>query len=428
MVPPVKILFIFMSELRSVAICSLLLSNVNQSIDRRANYQYIDNFLCNSMYRVGAIDSIVDVIGTLLALHHLSVITVSCSRIPMGEGTVWTDHGQLPVPAFATMRLLIGMKTCKGPGDKNGTVTGELVTPTAAALLRVLTGVADAEREQRVGKKGTVRMGRPPNFTPRAVGLGAGTKDFIKHPNVIRLILGDEVMDDDVRLHHQSAADILLTVPDLVQKEVKSEELVVEKTEGKASNTTSDAHAEKSEVSDEFERSPSHKHDTRWNVDKLTLVQANIDDITAEVLSHTLDLLLKNDAIDAWVEPIVMKKGRSAHTLNCLFHSQEGLDGKLMEIIFKNTTTLGIPIQRDIERASLHRKMIQVQTLYGVGNKDALDGIVNVKLGLMGDEVVSVKAEFEDCKAISEATGVPIKKIADCATSKAQEQISYHKS
>jgi len=69
-----------------------------------------------------------------------------------------------------------------------------------------------------------------------------------------------------------------------------------------------------------------------------------------------------------------------------------------------------------------------VQTLYGVGDKDALDGIVNVKLGLMGDEVVSVKAEFEDCKAISEATGVPIKKIADCATSKAQEQISYHKS
>ena len=92
---------------------------------------------------------LLDTVGTLLALHHLGVdlgddvndsskrCAVSCSRLPLGEGNMWTDHGLLPVPAPATTRLMIGMPTsCPGPKG----VTGELVTPTAAALLRVLTG------------------------------------------------------------------------------------------------------------------------------------------------------------------------------------------------------------------------------------------------------------------------------------------------
>ena len=106
------------------------------------------------------------------------------------------------------------MKTCKGPGENNGTITGELVTPTAAALLRVLSGVADFENaknnkpvvgDKEEGSNISVRVGRPPIFTPRAVGIGAGTKDFIKHPNVIRLILGNEIILDDGRTKHQQS-------------------------------------------------------------------------------------------------------------------------------------------------------------------------------------------------------------------------------
>ena len=72
-------------------------------------------------HEVGAVDSIVDTVGTLLALHHLGVdlgssegdsVAISCSALPLGEGTVWTDHGLLPVPAPATLRLMIGMPTC----------------------------------------------------------------------------------------------------------------------------------------------------------------------------------------------------------------------------------------------------------------------------------------------------------------------------
>ena len=128
-------------------------------------------------HEVGAVDSIVDTVGTVLALHCLGVDSVSCSRLPLGEGTVWTAHGLLPVPAPATLRLLVGMPSCPGPPG----ITGELVTPTAAALLKVL-----ATSSGRV-------VGRPPCFTIRKVGIGAGTKDFVKHPNVLRVMIGDSI-------------------------------------------------------------------------------------------------------------------------------------------------------------------------------------------------------------------------------------------
>jgi uncharacterized protein (DUF111 family) len=84
---------------------------------------------------------------------------------------------------------MIGLPTCPGPAG----VTGELVTPTAAALLRVLTGLnnqADKKRRDDYWQPNLL-PGRPPSFIPRAVGLGAGTKDFERHPNILRLILGD---------------------------------------------------------------------------------------------------------------------------------------------------------------------------------------------------------------------------------------------
>ena len=382
----------------------------------------------NYFQRVGAIDSIVDVIGTLLALYHLSVETVSCSRLPMGEGTVWTDHGQLPVPAFATMRLLIGMKTCKGPGEKSGIVTGELVTPTAAALLRVLTGVADANKDGDLESSRKARIGRAPDFTPTSVGIGAGTKDFEKFPNVLRLIIGTDVVDEGGgRIQKKSSDGIPLTSTSAVMEPLAvdspSVHVGITQAIGEAQETTRGSTEATLATAADAPLESESSNQNQWNIDKLNLLQANLDDITAEVLSYAIELLLKNGAIDAWLEPIVMKKGRSAHTLNCLFRSEDNIEGKLMEIMFRHTTTLGIRIQRDTERASLRRKMIQVQTMYGVGNEEALDGIVNVKLGLLGEEVISMKAEFEDCKAISEVTGVPIKTIADCATNKAQVHV-----
>jgi pyridinium-3,5-bisthiocarboxylic acid mononucleotide nickel chelatase len=124
-------------------------------------------------HEVGAVDSIVDTVGTLLALYFLGVSSVSCSRLPLGEGTVRTAHGILPVPAPATLQLMLGMPTTPGPPGR----TGELVTPTAASLLRVLVPHPCD--------------GRPPNMTLRHVGIGAGSKEFAQHPNIVRLLLGE---------------------------------------------------------------------------------------------------------------------------------------------------------------------------------------------------------------------------------------------
>lgn len=134
-------------------------------------------------HEVGAIDSIIDTVGTLIALYTLGITSISCSRLPFGEGMVCnTAHGILPIPSPATLYLMKGMSICPGPPG----YTGELVTPTGIALLRALT----IDTNQYPYMK-NIPIGRPPRLSICYVGVGAGTKDFHEHPNIIRFIVGD---------------------------------------------------------------------------------------------------------------------------------------------------------------------------------------------------------------------------------------------
>lgn len=137
-------------------------------------------------HEVGAVDSIVDTVGSLLALHALGVTTVSCSALPLGTGTVRAAHGLLPVPAPATLFLLQGLPVTAGPPG----VTGELVTPTGAALLRALLQECETDHAHHEQRR-RHHYGGPPRFTLRQVGVGAGTKDFVQHPNILRIMIGD---------------------------------------------------------------------------------------------------------------------------------------------------------------------------------------------------------------------------------------------
>ncbi len=119
-------------------------------------------------HEVGAIDSIVDIVGVVYALHLLGIQEVHASALPFSRGWVRTAHGELPVPAPAAMELLCGIPTY--PLD----VDTELVTPTGAALLK---GLAKS-------------FGVPPPFTPQRIGYGAGKKD-LPFPNVLRVIVGE---------------------------------------------------------------------------------------------------------------------------------------------------------------------------------------------------------------------------------------------
>lgn len=120
------------------------------------------------LHEVGAVDAILDVLGSIWGMSELGVSRVYCGVIAMGDGSVNTAHGVLPVPAPATLRLLEGQAVRHGPEG-----SGELVTPTGAALVRVLS------------------EGPPPAHVPVRSGYGAGTKDFSNRPNALRIVLAD---------------------------------------------------------------------------------------------------------------------------------------------------------------------------------------------------------------------------------------------
>jgi uncharacterized protein (TIGR00299 family) protein len=119
-------------------------------------------------HEVGALDSIADIVGVCAGLHALGVETVFASPVAVGSGTVETSHGTLPVPAPATAALLADLAIVAGPAS------GELTTPTGAALVKTLCAGVGV---------------MPPMLVDR-VGYGAGTRD-IGSPNVCRLIVGE---------------------------------------------------------------------------------------------------------------------------------------------------------------------------------------------------------------------------------------------
>ncbi len=117
---------------------------------------------------VGAVDAIVDITGSCIAIHRLSVDAVHCSPLPIGGGMVRGPHGLIPVPAPGTAELL------KGFAVVDTGVKRELVTPTGAAILTTLAAAA----------------GPMPAMTLTSVGYGAGTME-LETPNVLRVFVGE---------------------------------------------------------------------------------------------------------------------------------------------------------------------------------------------------------------------------------------------
>lgn len=122
-------------------------------------------------HEVGAIDAIVDVVGACLCLEQLDPQRIYCSPIPTGNGTVKCEHGVLPVPAPATALLLLGIPLAECAE------TGELTTPTGAAILTTLVDEFRSLPPMRI----------------RSIGYGAGTRDNQTRPNVLRVLLGEPI-------------------------------------------------------------------------------------------------------------------------------------------------------------------------------------------------------------------------------------------
>ena len=129
-------------------------------------------------HEVGAVDSIVDVVGAAIGAHALGLEGAVASAVNIGHGAVHTSHGRLPVPAPATLALLRGYSAYAGD------IRMELTTPTGAAIL---TTLAD-------------RFGPLPRMTIERIGYGAGNRDFPTGPNLLRLVVGE--VQADAAPHH----------------------------------------------------------------------------------------------------------------------------------------------------------------------------------------------------------------------------------
>jgi pyridinium-3,5-bisthiocarboxylic acid mononucleotide nickel chelatase len=140
-------------------------------------------------HEVGAVDAVVDIVGTVEALHALGIGRVFGSALPLGGGFVDSQHGRIPVPAPATALLLRGAPV--RPCD----VEAELVTPTGAALLTTLVENWDA----------------PPAYRLERVGTGAGGRDLAQQPNVLRVLIGET---DDAPASRTSVAVLETAVDD----------------------------------------------------------------------------------------------------------------------------------------------------------------------------------------------------------------------
>ena len=322
----------------------------------------------------------------LVVLDILDVQTTSCSAVRIDEGIVIDEDGSsVPVPSPLLLNILVGIqvylpgteiivnapsKSTSTPGRPFETFPpgNELsVSNVAAALLRCF-----------VDQGGS--CGKPPvRFVPEKVGTGTDRWGRVENS----VWLGSSVTSTEGTQHDakENAAFRSLSTPSIHD---------------------------------------SHNPPDLWERKKLTVLEANLDDITAEALALAVEVLLNHGALDAWVTPIVMKKGRAAHMLHCLCRSDDDVVNKLLQTMFRTTTTLGIRIRRDIDRVALRRKFVTVKTPFV---KTTRKGLVDVKIGMLGDEVVSMKAEFDHCKSIALDAGVTFQTVAEKAVAAAREQL-----
>ena len=280
-----------------------------------------------TFHEVGAVDSIVDIVGTALALASLKVDRVFASAVPTGMGMVKTEHGLLPIPAPAVMELL------RGAPMYSRNVSIELVTPTGAAILAALVE----------------GFGELPNMRVEQVGYGAGSA-HLDFPNVVRVVVGEAERDT------VSAADE--TPP--------GTELVLE---------------------------------------------TNVDDLNPELYSYVLERLFAAGAQDAWLTPIVMKKGRPAVTISVLVSPSR--QEAVRQVLFREAGTLGIRASI-VDKQMLEREWVEVTTQHGS---------VRVKVGRLEGNAVTVAPEFEDCVKVAREAGVPARDVYEEATRLAREAI-----
>ncbi len=143
------------------------------------------------------------------------------------------------------------------------------------------------------------------------------------------------------------------------------------------------------------------------------VLQTAIDDMNPEIYPYIIDKLFEAGVLDAYLEPVIMKKGRPGVILTALTKNNNQDMERAMAVIFSETTTLGIRVHTE-RRFYLYRGFITVSTQYGR---------VRVKTTFTVDEEHPARfvPEFEDCRSLAQQSGVPLQEIYKAATLAAEE-------
>jgi hypothetical protein len=293
-------------------------------------------------HEVGAVDAIVDIVGACIGFHALGIEKFACSALNVGGGTAKMAHGVLPVPAPATANLLQGK-----PTYSNG-VQKELVTPTGAAIVATLCDL----------------FGPQPPMTVSAIGYGAGTADLEGQPNVMRIMIGDEVV-------------------------------VGKKTQSEACATVGD------DVAAEFDGMAQKGAQAGMPVlhEEIAVIEANLDDMNPQIYGHFLERALTAGALDVYTTPVQMKKNRPGTLLTVL--CKPGDTNALMAMLFAETTTFGARTYR-AQRRALPRESVKVATSFGE---------VRVKISRVNGRILHVAPEYEDCRKLAVEKDVPLQRV-----------------
>ncbi|EJO5346179.1 nickel pincer cofactor biosynthesis protein LarC [Clostridium botulinum] len=143
---------------------------------------------------------------------------------------------------------------------------------------------------------------------------------------------------------------------------------------------------------DKYEKNDIEKEDA-------LILECNIDDMSSEIYEYVINKLLYKGASDVYITPIIMKKTRPAVKLTVLCENK--LENLMKEIIFKETTTLGIR-KYSVEKSMLKRKIEKIKTIYGE---------VSLKKSYLNGEVLNSKPEYDECKKIALENNISIKEV-----------------
>lgn len=261
-------------------------------------------------HEVGAMDSIIDIIGSIWGMEKLGITDCFSSAISLGSGSVKCAHGTISVPSPATLELVKDFPVIKKEVGK------ELATPTGVALITTVAKYTEQLAPMRIEK----------------TGYGCGDRELEDFANVLRIIIGQSIdhVDQDV----------------------------------------------------------------------VMVLETNIDDVTGELYPHLVDKIFETGAVDVYITPIIMKKGRPGHTLTVLT-ARENLD-KCLEILFRESTTLGIRMYETF-RHKLKRSSESLETPWGR---------VKVK-AVQQNGKKRIVPEYEECKKIADKENIPLLDVYD---------------